>query len=364
MKFNYKLISTFLFFLTAQIVVAQEVSPQAIVRINSSYSGAVISDDGLVLTHSSLIRDRMGLLPGEVKPGFSAKTKEEEIEIKGFEIKFNEQVEDITDIILWMPTDTFTQARIDHEIQKNIFQYARLKKVKPEDIIHLPTTNTYLLNPTRSYVKIKLVEWPLAANWIKLRVYDKDNNALGTLAHFKTISSLNTTSQAGTLYTGGYPYNSQLWLPQPVRAALIKDFIPFKTEIRQQFLMAWSIGTLRAPDLKMFLDRLTDEYAQGCNKLIKIHKAALMQSAEDIGYIMRWEKDDSTNQPIQKNVFVNLSVNEEKIVEILRDQEGLTMDKLTYGLQMSIGQLTGLLLEMEFKGIVQSLPGSRYGLIR
>ena len=40
------------------------------------------------------------------------------------------------------------------------------------------------------------------------------------------------------------------------------------------------------------------------------------------------------------------------------------MDKLTYDLQMSIGQLTGLLLEMEFKGIVQSLPGSRYGLIR
>lgn len=110
--------------------------------------------------------------------------------------------------------------------------------------------------------------------------------------------------------------------------------------------------------------RLNDEFSQGCNRLIKIHKAALLESAADIGYIMRWEKQDEETAAIQRNLFVDLSEEEEKIVAILRQSEEIGIDKLSFDLKMTTGRLAGLMLEMEFKGLVRPMPGSRYVLVK
>lgn len=112
--------------------------------------------------------------------------------------------------------------------------------------------------------------------------------------------------------------------------------------------------------------RLTDEHSAGCNHLIKSHKAALLQSAEDIGYIMRWEKTDDTKNPkaIQRELFHNLTNTEKAIVELLRSDDQMSIDQLTFQLKQSTSQVATLLLEMEFKGIVKTLPGSRYTLVK
>ncbi len=110
--------------------------------------------------------------------------------------------------------------------------------------------------------------------------------------------------------------------------------------------------------------RLEDEYSTGCNWLIKIHKAALIESAADIGYIMRWEKTNEQKIGVRRNIFVDLNEDEQRIVELLRTEETVSSDKITRQLKMSIGQLAGLMLEMEFKGIVKPLPGSRFSLVR
>ena len=49
--------------------------------------------------------------------------------------------------------------------------------------------------------------------------------------------------------------------------------------------------------------RLKNKFSQGCNHLIKTHKASLIENAEDIAYIMRWEKG-ATEKPIQAQLFV------------------------------------------------------------
>ena len=110
--------------------------------------------------------------------------------------------------------------------------------------------------------------------------------------------------------------------------------------------------------------RLEDEQSKGCNWLIKTHQAALIESATDIGYIMRWEKTNEQKGSVQRNLFANLNENEQRIVELLRAEETVSSDKITHQLKMSIGELAGLMLEMEFKGIVKALPGSRFSLIR
>lgn len=108
--------------------------------------------------------------------------------------------------------------------------------------------------------------------------------------------------------------------------------------------------------------RLKDHNSLGCNFLIKTHKANLIESAEDIAYIMRWEKGAS-DKPIQKQLFVQLNPLEKKIVETLENKENESIDALSYQTGFSQSELAMILLELEFKGMVKSLPGKRYMLI-
>ena len=107
--------------------------------------------------------------------------------------------------------------------------------------------------------------------------------------------------------------------------------------------------------------RLKDRNAQGCNRLIKINKASLLESAEDIAYIMGW--DPKTKVPKQQELFVDLNEREQKILKALEINGESSFDKLAYEVQSQNSQLATLLLNLEFKGLIKSVPGNRFILI-
>lgn len=108
--------------------------------------------------------------------------------------------------------------------------------------------------------------------------------------------------------------------------------------------------------------RIGDKYSSGCNLLIKSHRAQLMESAKDIGYIMRWS-DQEGRKPIQKALFVELDDQEQKVVDILEEQEDASIDLIHAQLEINNSELASLLINLEFKGVIKSLPGKRYMLI-
>jgi DNA processing protein len=108
--------------------------------------------------------------------------------------------------------------------------------------------------------------------------------------------------------------------------------------------------------------RLKDKFSQGCNHLIKTHKAALIESADDIAYIMRWDKK-SNNNSVQKSLFIELSEKEQQIVDLLQNVDDLGIDKLSKVTQLNSSKMAELMLDLEFKGIVKTLPGKRYILV-
>lgn len=106
--------------------------------------------------------------------------------------------------------------------------------------------------------------------------------------------------------------------------------------------------------------RIDDEYSVGCNYLVKTNKAALIQSPEDIIYMMGWEKLPGSSGSRQALLFHTLSTEEEALVSILTAQGECTIDWLSLHSGLTLGKVTSLLLNLEFKGIVKSLPGKIY----
>lgn len=108
--------------------------------------------------------------------------------------------------------------------------------------------------------------------------------------------------------------------------------------------------------------RVGDENSKGCNLLIKSHRAALIESVEDLAYVMRWEEMDAQKN-IQRQMFNEFSEPEKLIVNLLRESEELSVDTLAYQCGMANSELAGLLLNLEFKGAIRAVPGNRYILL-
>lgn len=106
--------------------------------------------------------------------------------------------------------------------------------------------------------------------------------------------------------------------------------------------------------------RINDPYSKGCNHLIKTHRASLVQSAADIAYIMNWEQQKKS---IQKQLFVDLSADEQRLVDLLVGEEGVHLDTIITQTQISTSKIAAALLELEFKGMLRALPGKRFRLI-
>ncbi len=126
-------------------------------------------------------------------------------------------------------------------------------------------------------------------------------------------------------------------------------------------LITANIANSYSRDVFAVPGRLNDTYSEGCNRLIKTNQAALIESGKDLAYILNW--DNEVKKPLaQQKLFVELSSEEEKVVNVLREKGHLPIDELTYQSEFPMSKVAGILLNLEFNGLVKSLPGKVYQL--
>lgn len=115
-------------------------------------------------------------------------------------------------------------------------------------------------------------------------------------------------------------------------------------------------------DVFAFPGRVADEASAGCNRLIKQNKAILIESADDLIQCMNWgNTDKGSHSPIQTSLFSELSEEEESALAALNKYpDGLSANELAMLTSRPFSQVSSLLLGMEFKGVVKSLPGNIY----
>ncbi len=105
--------------------------------------------------------------------------------------------------------------------------------------------------------------------------------------------------------------------------------------------------------------------SQGCHKLIKNHLAHILTDPNDILSLMGWE-DNKTGMQISSKKIAQKEYKHENpdcqnILNTLVKGDK-QIDDLAIETSISIHKLSSLLLELEFSGLIKTMPGKKFGV--
>lgn len=107
-------------------------------------------------------------------------------------------------------------------------------------------------------------------------------------------------------------------------------------------------------------------FSEGCNNLIRDHKAQLITSAADFIQALGWETDfkrvQATHQGIERQLFPELSAEEQTVIEALQSLNDQPISQLSLSANIPISRLTVVLFQLEMKGMLKLLAGGCYHL--
>ncbi|MCD4791942.1 MAG: DNA-processing protein DprA [Bacteroidales bacterium] len=179
--------------------------------------------------------------------------------------------------------------------------------------------------------------------------------------HKKTASEIKEKGALITEFISGSKFERQNFLRRNrIIAGLSDATIIVESAKKGGSLVTADIANSYNREVFAVPGRLDDCYSEGCNSLIKTHQAFLLQTAKDVEYILNWESINNTYK--QKILFVELSEDEKIIAEIINANQKPVIDFICKETKFNMSKVSSLLLEMEFKGTVRSLPGKIYEL--
>jgi DNA processing protein len=129
-------------------------------------------------------------------------------------------------------------------------------------------------------------------------------------------------------------------------------------------LITAAIANSYNKDVFAFPGNIGQSYSYGCNHLIKTNKANLITSSADLEYMMNWNQEHAT--PAKPSLSLDGYPEEEQkvLVTLLENGGTLVIDELSWKSSYPVARLASILLSLEFRGAVQSLPGKLYRLSR
>ena len=107
--------------------------------------------------------------------------------------------------------------------------------------------------------------------------------------------------------------------------------------------------------------RPSDPRSEGCNWLIQQNRAMLVTSSKDVIRFMEW-LPKAKPEPVQASLFTELLPEEQVLVDIIKAKGKVGIDDLCIESHISQQKAASILLNLEFSGVVKSLPGKVYML--
>jgi len=195
---------------------------------------------------------------------------------------------------------------------------------------------------------------------------------IGVVGHGldKIYPSLHADTARKMLENGGllsdFPSGTKIDPPNFIRrnriiAGLADATIVIESAEKGGALITAEIASSYNRDVFAFPGRVDETWSRGCNRLIRLSGASLIQDIDDLEFFMGWETTEK-EKVVQSSLFLDLTPDEEKVVELLKNEGELFIDQISAELKMPGSKVSALLLNMEFKNLLVALPGKMYRL--
>ena len=182
--------------------------------------------------------------------------------------------------------------------------------------------------------------------------------------HKKYINQLNENGGFLTeFWNEEQPLRENFLKRNRIVAGISKATIIIESAEKGGSLVTADIANSYDRDVFALPGRVTDLYSKGCNNLIKNNRATLLTSSEDIIKMLNWDIDKKPKKTIQKQLFIELNENEQKIYDYLQKNGKQVLDIIALDCNIPLFQLSSILLQMELKGITKPLAGKMFEIV-
>lgn len=146
-----------------------------------------------------------------------------------------------------------------------------------------------------------------------------------------------------------------------VIAAISQATIVVESAEKGGALITASMANCYSREVFALPGRVGDTYSKGCNNLIANNRATIFTSVEEMANQLGWSFNQKEIE-LQKSaqLFDSLSEEKRKILITLQKSGELAVDTLSQLLEIEIGAILTILIELELEGLITSLPGKRY----
>ncbi len=189
-------------------------------------------------------------------------------------------------------------------------------------------------------------------------------NQIYPAAHKKTAEQLQET---GILMTEYAPGSSMVPGNFPARnriiAGLSDALIVVEAAEKGGALITAEIAYSYDKEVFAVPGNLQSTFSEGCNQLIKKMKASIYTGPTDIADALFWTKPGEEKITKPSLDLTGRDEDEKAILIHLQEKGESEIDHLSYAIDIPLGILSSKLLNLEFEGIVKSLPGKKFKLL-
>ncbi|MFL5742526.1 MAG: DNA-processing protein DprA [Flavisolibacter sp.] len=163
-------------------------------------------------------------------------------------------------------------------------------------------------------------------------------------------------------FSGTKPDKHHFPLRNRIVAGLADATVVVETNIKGGSMITAKLADAYNRDVFAVPGRTVDKTSSGCNHLIKFNKAILLTDAEQLLEVMGW-KDKRKELRQQRELFIELSTEEQQIVQLLQEKESIHIDELNLKSGLSSSAVAAAILNLEIQNVIVSQPGKMYKLL-
>lgn len=186
------------------------------------------------------------------------------------------------------------------------------------------------------------------------RIYPAQNKSLSE--KMLANGGLLTEFMAGTI-----PDRENFPRRNRIVAGMIDALIVVESAKRGGALITADIANSYNRDVFAVPGRVGDTFSEGCNYLIRTNRAALLENASNLRYLLGWGEQQTTGG--QTKLFRDFSEDEQKVMDVFGQEKECGIDDIMLRSAFPASKLAGILLTLEFDGVIVALPGKKYKIV-